>query len=116
MKHGGYLLTSLRIPGEFGPIKYTPHPHYDLISRAVVEVQALALRVLLIFLLIIATYGFIHEIRKNFRVRRFAHQLVFDISILFSSGLLFVVGLITSFLGQRVFQVVFIPFSSIYSE
>jgi len=100
-----------RKSGALGPIKYTPHPHYELISELVVEAQAWTLRILLIALLAIATYGFISEIKRSIQSRKFVSQLVFDISTIVSSGVLFVLGLITTFLGQRVFQVAFIPFS-----
>ncbi|NJE05717.1 hypothetical protein E3E36_06080 [Thermococcus sp. M36] len=95
----------------FGPIKYTPHPHYELIPRWIVETQAWVLRVLLILLLIMATYGFLSQLRKDFNTHTFPVQRVFDISILVFSGVLFIIGLLTTFLGQRTFQVAFIPFS-----
>ncbi|WP_198361934.1 hypothetical protein [Thermococcus gorgonarius] len=101
----------LRKSGAFGPIKYTPHPHYELVPKWIVELQAWILRIILISLLLIATYGFIVYLKRSIEKGQLPYQLIFDISILVSSGALFVVGLVTNFLGQRVFQVVFMPFS-----
>jgi len=100
-----------RKSGAFGPIKYTPHPHYELVPKWIVETQALILRIMLILLVGIILYSFILELKRAITSGKLSHQLVFDVSVMVSSGILFVIGLITTFLGQRVFQVVFIPLS-----
>ncbi|MFA4646583.1 hypothetical protein P8X24_04880 [Pyrococcus kukulkanii] len=100
-----------RKSGALGPIKYTPHPHYELVPKWIVETQAWILRIILILLGGIILYSFILELKRAITSGKLSHQLVFDISVMMSSGLLFVIGLITTFLGQRVFQVVFIPLS-----
>jgi len=100
-----------RKSGAFGPIKYTPHPHYELVPRWIVEAQALILRVMLILFVGIILYSFILELKRAITSGKLSHQLVFDVSVMISSGALFIIGLITTFLGQRSFQVAFIPFS-----
>ncbi|MGQ4892558.1 MAG: hypothetical protein ACP6IP_08730 [Candidatus Njordarchaeia archaeon] len=100
-----------RKQGAFGPIKYTPHPHYELVPKWIVKSQALVLRVMLILLAGIILYSFILELKRAITSGKLSRQLVFDVSVMVSSGILFVIGLVTTFLGQRVSQVAFIPFS-----
>jgi len=100
-----------RKSGAFGPIKYTPHPHYELVPKWMVETQAWILRIMLILLVGIILYSFILELKRAITSGKLSHQLVFDVSVMVSSGILFVIGLMTTFLGQRVFQVAFIPLS-----
>ncbi len=105
------FVNFLRKFGAFGPVQYIPHPHYELIHKWVVDLQAWTIRAILIGLLLIATYGLVSHLKHAVKKRQLSHQLIFDLSVLISSGALFVLGLVTSFLGQRVFQVAFIPFS-----
>ena len=100
--------------GSLGPVKYVPHPHYELISRPVVELQVWILRILLLAFLGIILYSFLSRIRRSISsrgIRPHPFQTVFEASIVVSSGFLFILGLVTTFLGQRVFQVAFIPLS-----
>jgi len=100
-----------RKSGALGPIKYIPHPHYELVPKWIVETQALILRIMLILFVGIISYSFIHQLKRAITSGRLSHQLVFDVSVILSSGVVFIIGLITTFLGQRSFQVAFIPFS-----
>jgi len=100
-----------RKAGIFGPVKYTPHPHYELIPEPVVEAQAWALRIMLILLVGIISYSFILYLKRAMNSGKMPHQLVFDVLVMLSSGALFILGLVSIFLGQRVFQVAFMPFS-----
>jgi len=100
-----------RKSGALGPIKYTPHPHYELVPKWIFETQALVLRVMVILFAGIVLYSFILELKRALTSGKLSPQLVFDVSVMVSSGILFVIGLITIFLGQRSFQVAFIPLS-----
>jgi len=100
-----------RKSGAFGPIKYTPHPHYELIPKWIVETQAWVLRIMLVLLVGIILHSFIRYLKRAIALGKPPHQLVFDVFVMISSGVLFILGLITTFLGQRSFQVAFIPFS-----
>ena len=104
----GFLRIS---EGKYSSTWYTPHPHYELIPKWIVELQAWSLRAILIGLLLVATWGFVSHLKHAVKKKQLSPQLIFDLSILISSGALFLIGLFTNFLGQRVFQVVFIPFS-----
>ena len=101
----------LKKPEAFGPVKYSAHPHYELVSKWVVQLQAWFLRVILTLLLLLVTYQFIKHLTNSVRTRTVSHQLILDASVIISSGILFGIGLVTNFLGQRVFQVMFIPLS-----
>lgn len=97
--------------GEIGSIKYVPHLHYELIPQWAVKLQALSIRILLILMITITAYGFILHLRKVIKKQEPPLQLVFDLSVLVSSGISFVLGLFTIFLGQRALQIAFIPVS-----
>lgn len=102
----------LRRAGSMGPTRYIPHPHYELISKQIVDIQAIGLRLLVVMVLLIATYGFVNTVICTINNKKQPNlELIFDILVLISSGILFGLGLLTIFLGQRVFQVAFIPFS-----
>jgi len=104
-----------RKPGTLGPVEYTSHPHYELVPKWIVETHTLVLRGMLILLVGIGLYSFICHLKRVISSEKISHQFVFDVLfdvlVILSCGVMFLIGLITNFLGQRSFQVAFIPFS-----
>ncbi|WP_048150678.1 hypothetical protein [Palaeococcus ferrophilus] len=82
-------------------------PHYDMVPRFFNAFQATGVRLILITLLLLVIYGIFKEVITDKRTLQF----VYDILVLISSVILFLVGLFTIFLGQRALQVFMMPIS-----
>lgn len=103
------LTNFLRRHSELGPINYIPNPSYRFIPVWFDLMLSLTLRFIIFGLFLVAVIIFILTLKRSIINKNLPlRKIILDLMIIISGGFLFLLGLFSNFLGQRVFQVIFI--------